>query len=107
MPVVYPSDEELHDLVPEQPFNVDSDAPTNAQAILEVELWCRKRGLVRTAEASLRALRAPDGKVVRRAICYLPSEATRAARDQVWEDLRQHVANMPETPSSVDLSRED
>jgi hypothetical protein len=79
------------------PLFVDSDAATNAQAILEVDLWCRERGLVRARESYLRTLRTPEGVLLRRAVCYEPPLAMERQAAEEFANIRQHVAAMPET----------
>jgi len=88
---------------------IDSDAPTNAQAILEVERWCRANGLWRAQEANLACVRL-NGEPLRRAHCYRPyrqeieeglEEAKRAD-----SELSARVAAEPMGRSSVDIVRE-
>jgi len=79
------------------PLFVDSDAGTNAQAILEVDLWCEERGLVRARESYLRTLRTPEGVLLRRAICYQPPVAMERQAAEDFANIKRHVAAMPET----------
>lgn len=82
----------------------DSDAPTNREAIQEIDAEAARHGLVRTREYWLQTFPRPDGRLVRRGFCYRPepsgldrrvaarrgaalegessSEIVRAARDQ-------------------------
>ena len=50
----------------------DSDAPTNTEAIREIDAEAAKHGLVRAREYWLQTFKTPDGKVVRRGFCYRP-----------------------------------
>src|SRR5437764_13853143 len=50
----------------------DSDAPTNDQAIREIDAEAARHGLVRTREYWLQRLPLPDGRLVFRGICYRP-----------------------------------
>jgi hypothetical protein len=79
------------------PLFVDSDAETNAQAILEVDRWCQARGLVRAKENYLRTLRTPEGVLLRRAICYQPSPAMERREWEEFAEVQRHIAAMPET----------
>ncbi len=92
---IVPSEEEAKQ--PERVIFVDSDAPTNARAILEVDQWCRERGLVRARESYLRTLRTPDGVLVRRAICYRPPLAEDAGAAEAMANIKRHMEAMPET----------
>ena len=53
----------------------DSDAPSNADAIREIDAEAAKFGLVRTREYWLQTFSLPDGRVVRRGFCYRPAPA--------------------------------
>jgi hypothetical protein len=86
------------------PVLVDSNAPTNADAIIEVERWCGGNGLVRARENWLRRVQRADGTPVWRAVCY------RAEPDQTkrtLERMKRRANTMPETASSVELSKEE
>lgn len=50
----------------------DSDAPTNDEAIREIDAEAARFGLVRTREYWLQTFSLPDGRVVRRGFCYRP-----------------------------------
>ncbi len=56
----------------------DSDAPTNTEAIREIDSEAAKHGLVRTREYWLQTLKLADGRVVRRGFCYRPEPWGRA-----------------------------
>lgn len=58
-------------------LQIESDAPTNAEAIAEVEAWCAANGFRRFQEYHLPVLRRQDGTVVRVSRCYrmYPQEA--------------------------------
>jgi hypothetical protein len=58
----------------------DSDAPTNDEAIREVDAAAAQYGLVRTREYWLQTFSLPDGRVVRRGFCYRPEPDNRAQR---------------------------
>ena len=79
------------------PLFVDSNADTNAQAIREVDLWCREHGLVRARESYLSTVSTPEGAVVRRAICYQPPVAMERQAAEDFANIKRHVAAMPET----------
>ncbi|MBM3500459.1 MAG: hypothetical protein FJX74_17515 [Armatimonadetes bacterium] len=107
MPVVnaYPEPEQARRMG--VPLFVDSDADTNAQAIREVDLWCRERGLVRARESHLSTVSTPEGALLRRAICYRPSEAQISGAQQNWADMERRLRSMPETAPLTDSPLED
>jgi len=51
----------------------ESDAPTNDEAIREIDAEAAKHGLARVKEYWLQTRRLPDGRVVRRGFCYRPA----------------------------------
>jgi len=89
------------------PLFVDSNANTNAQAIREVDLWCRERGLVRARESYLSTVSTPEGGVVRRAVCYRPPEDRVRRAEQAWAEMERRLQSMPETLPIVDSLLED
>jgi hypothetical protein len=88
------------------PIFVDSDAEDNLRAIREIERWCRERGLARAQESYLRQLRTEHG-LVHRGICYRPPSAETERLREIVEEMEHRVDRMPETRSSVELSREE
>ena len=58
----------------------DSDAPTNAEAVREIDAEAAKHGLVRTREYWLQTFSLPDGRIVRRGFCYRPAPSARVER---------------------------
>lgn len=58
----------------------DSDAPTNAEAIREIDMQAAKHGLARTREYWLQTFELPDGRIVRRGFCYRPGPSGFADR---------------------------
>lgn len=58
----------------------DSDAPTNEQAIREIDEEAARHGLVRTREYYLQTFLAPDGRIVRRGFCFRPAPSGRLER---------------------------
>ncbi len=102
MAIIRPTVEEVTELQPEQPVMVDSDAPDNASAILEIERWCRDLGLARVREHWLRTLVA-DGTKVRRGVCYRPAGDVGEQYAEQISAIDRRVAAMPESGDSVDL----
>lgn len=58
----------------------DSDAPSNAEAIRDIDGEASRHGLVRTREYWLQTFSLPDGRVVRRGFCYRPEMSNAAER---------------------------
>ncbi|MBI2300439.1 MAG: hypothetical protein HYU66_16110 [Armatimonadetes bacterium] len=105
MPIVSPRDDELLGLPVEKPIMVDSNAETNALAILEIERWCREHGLVRARENWLRTVLQGEVRV-RRGVCYRPGPGTDEYRE-LEQAIEGRVANMPPTTDSMELRRGD
>jgi glyoxylate carboligase len=104
MPIVHVKPPVAKALAMDLAVVVDSDARTNAAAIIEVERWCAANGLVRARENWLRRVHRADGTPVWRAVCY-QAESDRTPK--VLARMKRRAGRMPETPSSVDLSREE
>ena len=77
----------------------DSDAPSNVEAIREIDAEAGKHGLVRTREYWLQTLLNPDGRVVRRGFCYRPEPSGRLER------VVKRRGIDPEGPASQELIR--
>ena len=58
----------------------ESDAPTNNEAIREIDAEAARHGLVRTREHWLQRHSGPDGRIVFRGICYRPEPSDFAER---------------------------
>jgi hypothetical protein len=58
----------------------ESDAPTNDQAIREIDVEAAAHGLVRVREYWLQVFSLPDGRLVRRGFCYRPERSGFADR---------------------------
>ena len=83
---------------------VDSDAPDNARAILEVEQWCREYGLWRADEQHLSTVFA-DGRLLRRARCYRPYGEEVKQRSANSAEIDRRAAAMPLTEPSARATR--
>ncbi len=58
----------------------ESDAPTNVEAIKEIDAEAARYGLVRTRESWLQRFKLPDGRLVYRGFCYRPEPSGLAER---------------------------
>jgi hypothetical protein len=107
MPIrhVYPPTQEA--IAAGVPMFVWTDAPTNAQAILEIDDWCRQQGLQRARESHLGTLSTVDYGRVWQGICYRPPEAQVKQEQKEWEELKRRLESMPETAPLVDDPLED
>lgn len=105
MAILRPSEAELDGLEPEQPLMVDSDADSNAHAILEIERWCREHGLTRVQEGWLRKLSLENGTEVYRGVCYRPGGEWDRSRTAAFAEAERTARAMPATRSSVDILR--
>jgi hypothetical protein len=105
MAIVRPSEKDVADLPLEQPVVVDSDAPDNAHAILEIERWCHRLGLVRVKENWLRVVRTPLGDV-RRAVAFRPAGDVAQEYAGLLDEIDRRAEQMALTSSSVGLRRE-
>src|SRR5437870_8906848 len=79
----------------------DSDAPSNSQAIREIDEEASRHGLVRTREFWLQMLQY-DGRIVFRGFCYRLAPEDKLDRVQ---RAKQRIAHEPVGVSSVDLVR--
>src|SRR5581483_3186103 len=78
----------------------DSDAPTNTEAIREIDLEAAKHGLARAREYWLQTFRMPDGRLVRRGFCYRPQEWGRA------EEIAARRGTEPAGQTAAQIVRE-
>src|SRR5437660_12659134 len=78
----------------------DSDAPSNGEAIREIDAEAAKHGLVRTREYWLQTFSLPDGKIVRRGFCYRPETTG------LTERVAKRRGNTVSGASSVAIIRE-
>jgi len=74
---------------------VDSDAPTNAGAVIEIEEWAgsTQKGFVRTNEYWLRQI-IRNGKRLFRGICYKLTDDERLAIDQDGKRVAEIVRSI-------------
>jgi hypothetical protein len=85
-------------------FNVvqlDSDAPDNRQALLEMESWARERGFARTNEYILRRVRTATGTIFR-GICYRLTLEEERSNNAVAREREEALARMPVTPHRLE-----
>ncbi|HEY3246561.1 MAG TPA: hypothetical protein VGM03_24715 [Phycisphaerae bacterium] len=75
---------------------IDSDAPNNDRAILEIEDWAAEHGFVRVNEYWLREIRR-DGHKLFRGICYRLTEDAIRTEQESWREIKEAVASMPAT----------
>ena len=81
-------------------FNVvqiDSDAPDNTRAIIEMEDWASEHGFARTNEYWLRKVRTGD-RTVFRGICFRLTEEERRSNEAACLETEAALARMPVTP---------
>jgi transposase-like protein len=78
---------------------IDSDAPSNAAAVVEIEDWAAEHGMVRTNEYWLRQLNRGNQRLFR-GICYRVTEEERASRLERLRRIEERVDAMPVTPHS-------
>lgn len=74
-----------------------SDAADNAQAIIEIESWASKHGMLRTNEYRLKAIKLKSGAIVRTAICYRPGPEelqTREDRIRARNEAAERAARL-------------
>lgn len=77
-------------------IQVDCDAPTNKDAILEIEKWAAERGFLRTNEYGLRRVLL-KGRVLFRGICYRQKEEEVNMLKADEERINALVESMPVT----------
>lgn len=84
---------------------VDSDAPTNKEAIIDIENWTADKDFVRTTEYWLQRIRKKDGRKVFRGICYRLTEEVVRSNEAACQSNAEVLENMPVTPHQVDEDR--
>ncbi|MEE9293543.1 MAG: hypothetical protein V3W34_01060 [Phycisphaerae bacterium] len=80
---------------------VDSDAPDNRDAILEIEQWASEKGFVRTNEYWLRQI-VKNGRRLFRGICYRISNEEQTAMREDAKKIEETVQSMQPKQVSVD-----
>ena len=73
---------------------VDSDAPTNLQAIREVSEWANLNGFARTTESHLRQIYR-DGRMMYQAVYFRLTEEFRAGVTERLRQLDERLSRMP------------
>jgi hypothetical protein len=104
MSIIAP-DVDLAELGDERGVMIWSDAPSNDEAIIEIEEWCVEHDLLRTREVWLRA-KLVNGDRWRGAMCYRPSPGIQEAMDADRAAWRRHVDRMPLTPSCAGMDND-
>lgn len=67
---------------------IDSDAPTNAQAIQEIDAWAAAHGFARTTEYWLRTV-VSGGRQRFRGVCYRLTDEERAGTEQYLREVQE------------------
>jgi hypothetical protein len=92
------------ELQPGQMVLVDTDAPSNAKAILEIVQFCHEHGLWRADEPNLSTVFF-EGRWLQRGRCYRPYPEEQQQRMEAWVEIDRRREQMPLTTSSVELTR--
>jgi hypothetical protein len=80
----------------------ESDAPSNTDAIREIDQEASRHGLVRVREYWLQTVSLPDGRVARRGFCYRPEPTAAAVAERVTQ---RRLKDRP-SHSSAEITRE-
>ena len=86
---------------------VESTAPTNDEAIREIDSWARIRGFVRSREHVLNSKLLRNGDIVYYSACYPLDVETLDAAEAAIARMNARRAAMPLTASSAELIRSD
>jgi hypothetical protein len=81
---------------------LDSDAPDNDQAMLEMEAWAVENGFARTNEYWLRKIITADNKRVYRGICYRLTREEADSGEAAVREMVEATNNLPRTEHQVD-----
>jgi len=81
---------------------VDSDAPDNAAAILEIEDWAAENGFARVHEYWLRQIHGENGSRAFRGICYRLTEEEVSSSKATCHSIAEVVSELPVTPHQTD-----
>jgi len=85
---------------------VYSDAPTNIQAIKEIDAWAWGNGFRRTLESRLLVVRRDDLGRCYKGVCFRWSDEDRRAAEEDIESYARARNAMPMTADSALLARE-
>src|SRR5262245_29869641 len=83
---------------------VYSDAPTNDDAIRDIDTWAREHGFVRTHEYNLRTT-ARNGKRVYMGFCYRLRDEDYDSIEEGMRRVNERREKMPMTTDSAELLR--
>lgn len=100
-------DKDPKELAEGQVVLADSDAPSDAAAIWEIERYCREQDppLWRADELHLSTVFF-EGRLLRRGRCYRPYADELRQRAESSAEIDRRVSAQPLTTSSVELTRE-
>jgi hypothetical protein len=73
---------------------IESSAPTNREALLEIEDWAAQHGFVRTTESFLRQVIRRDGIRAYRSTCYRLDDQERAAIADRQQEILDRSSRM-------------
>jgi hypothetical protein len=81
---------------------LDSDAPDNDKAILDIESWAADKGFARTNEYWLRPIWLGNGRRVLRGICYRLTREEIGSAETACRNSAEAVADLPVTPHQTE-----
>lgn len=84
---------------------VDSDAPNNKEAIIDIENWAADKDFVRTTEYWLQRILKKDGRKVFRGICYRLTEEVVRSNEAACKESAEILRKMPTASHQVDKDR--
>ena len=74
-------------------LQIDSDAPNNQVAIMEMDQWAYEKGFARTNEYWLRRIRR-NGQTIFRSICYRVEEEERATQREIIQETEARAMHI-------------
>ena len=81
---------------------IDSDAPDNDQAMLEIEEWAVENGFARTNEYWLRKIITAKNERVFRGICYRLTKEEAQSGEAAAREMAEATNSLPRTEHQVD-----
>ena len=92
------------DWVTSNTVQLDSDAPSNREAILEIDEWAAEHGFARVNEHWLRRI-LRGGRQFFRGVCYRLTEEEQQSSSAACQMSAEALSQLPETTHQLDRDR--
>jgi hypothetical protein len=85
-------------------IQLDSDAPGNREAIIEMDEWAAENGFARINEQWLRRIQR-GGRQLYRGVCYRLTEEEQQSSSVACQMSAEALRDLPETTRQIDRDR--